>query len=714
MKVKMKVKHLLWIIVTLTLMVVGITQWLIPTIQMEVAQRSAGDSFQEKDHYIELLESGDLPDYKKKDLIEEHLIFFGYENAYDIEAGPAMTSGPSIPLHSTRINYIEWYVENTSERDQFYFQAINQLAYGYAKQGKFDEAQQLLSEIIEEMNSMDTDYWNLYKTKTEILSVTNPAQAIIDINEAMEYSQLTTEFIELKANILTNMEDYQQAIDTINTTRENSSHSGKLKKRLEGWQDGENLHKVQGRFATSDGDPVSFAKVYLRLPETINHSIRPEEEIHYAITDANGNFTIGGVPDGNYQLFIGIDIGQMNGYKWVVEPDDWLHVDSNTTENITLQPLISINSPSNYQEFDDDQILFDWDSVEGAAYYQLGFGIEYDNGSSSSIIDGRFEESEVTLPVERIYAQSAGISYDTNENDELEVIPESLLAFANTNNDLFWYVEAFTEEGDLITSSLGFRLTRESMGEVPFFELKQRELTKADNLLLDGKINQAFDQYKLVLERDGDNLHALRMVERIILYGESARLSDETRQKALPYTKRLAVLSEQFDDASYWFRLAHYAFSIGDWDNYFSYYQNGSDIQNGPVYDYDKSYYAMALMKNGRLDEAEILFEEIIESDGNNRFMPAWTALKLFRTENFDVAEQLAKKYPIIADYGYSEWSSLIERMKDQVEQSSVAKREFDRGLELYMSGQEREFNQWLEEEPEESIKRYFEELSQL
>ncbi|MRH43633.1 hypothetical protein GH741_13225 [Aquibacillus halophilus] len=714
MKVKIKVKYLILLAIAILILAVGITQWLLPSIQVEIAEKSTGKPFEETENIIELLNSGDIPDYKRLDLIEEHLIHYGYTNSYDVEAGPSMRQGPTLPLNATRTKYVEWYVENSDDKNESYFHAVNQLAYSYAKQGELQKAQQFLTSVLDSMDNLNVDYWNLYKTRAEVMAHIDPEQAIIDIDKAIGYPYLTSEFTALKTHILKNQGNYQQALTVISETDsgEISSQLANQKRNLENWEKGASLQKVQGNFTTSNGDPISFAKVYLRVPGSTNHSIMPEEEIHYAVTDAEGSFTIAGVPRGYYQVHLGIDINQMNGYKWAVENDEWLEIEGDMTKNIILQPLITTSKPSNYQELTDDEVHFEWEPVEGAAYYQLGLGLEYgDHGSSSSPMGGKIEGNKVTIPVELIFSHQTGISFDENEDGDLQVIPESLLAFANPNADLYWYVEAYDKEGNLITASNGFRLSKETMGDVPYFKLKQRKLTNADQLLLNNNISGALEQYKKALTDDPNNLHALRMVERIVLYGDRDKSYEEARTEARAYTEKLAELT---NSSTYWFSLSQAAFANGKWDDYFKYSQKVSQALNGDMSDYSKSIYAIALMKNAKLGDAEEHFQEIMESDNSNRFLPAWTALRLYQSKDFESAKQLTEDYPILSPNENLNWASLIERLRDHVTANSENKLQFERGLELYMSGKETEFEQWLKNQEEGIIKSYFTELSRL
>ncbi|WP_138418997.1 carboxypeptidase-like regulatory domain-containing protein [Aquibacillus sediminis] len=717
MKVKLKIKHIIMIIVVVVGLAIGISQWVLPTLKIIEAEKSAESPIEETENFIDLLQNKELPAYKRKQIIEEQIINFGYDNNYDVMAGPASRQGPTLPLNSERTHHLEWYVDNNAGKDSHYYRAVNQLAYAYAKQGDRNQGIQLLSDTAEKLNVTHDDYWQLYKTEVELLANLNPDQAIQMIDKALEYNQLAADFTEIKVNLLINQEKYADALEAIKQTDVSSDQISAQERILAEWQEGEELHQVQGSITTSDGTPVPFAKVYLRLPNTINHSVIERQERHYTETDQDGNFTIAGVPKGYYQTYIGIDIQQIDGYQWPVETDDWIKVDGDMTNAITFQPLIKINEPSNYQKLTEDQVTFSWEPVEGAAYYRLGFGVEYENGSTSSPMMQRFEDNQVTLPVEQIYSHGTGVRYDENDEGELVVIPESLLAYANPNGDYFWYVEAFDEEGDLLTASNGFRLSEQSMGNVPYFQLQHRQLIEADQILLEGNLEEALETYQENLKNNPDNLHALRMVERILLYGDRENTSHQyARKQAMPYTKKLAEMTENNDTSTpdYWFDLATTAFEQEDWEPYFDYYQKGVNLLDGPVDSYSKSNYAIALMKNGQLQKVDQLFEEIMEADGSNRYMPPWTALRLYQTNDFQQAQQLASEYRRLGYQDNADWSQLIQSMEKQVLADPQKKKQVEQGLELYVKGNQHQLDQWLEGEAEGSIKSYFSKLNDL
>ncbi|WP_281202997.1 hypothetical protein [Cytobacillus kochii] len=102
-----------------------------------------------------------------------------------------------------------------------------------------------------------------------------------------------------------------------------------------------------------------------------------------------------------------------------------------------------------------------------------------------------------------------GLSISGDEPNSVD--PNTLLAFTNPNNRFSWSVDAFDEHDKLLTRSNGYRLGNDTIGHLPFFYLKTRTLTEADQLLLDKKFTEALEAYKVNL----DDKHSERMIKRL-------------------------------------------------------------------------------------------------------------------------------------------------------------------------------------------------------
>lgn len=117
--------------------------------------------------------------------------------------------------------------------------------------------------------------------------------------------------------------------------------------------------------------------------------------------------------------------------------------------------------------------------------------------------------NKTDVPVEDLYNHTVGLSMSDDEPNSVD--PITLLAFTNPNNRFSWSVDAFDENDELLTRSNGYRLGNDTIGHLPFFYLKMRTLTEADQLLLDKKFTEALEAYKV----NPEDKHSERMIKRL-------------------------------------------------------------------------------------------------------------------------------------------------------------------------------------------------------
>src|SRR5690606_29650512 len=172
------------------------------------------------------------------------------------------------------------------------------------------------------------------------------------------------------------------------------------------------------------------------------------------------------------------------------------------------------------------------------------------------------------------------------------VDPLSLLAYTNPENRFHWNVIAYDKDGELITKSNGYRLDDKTIGNLPFFYLKERELTNADRLLLDNKVDEALEEYKKNYVEDPDDIHSLRMITRLIgAQEEDYRITE--KEETIPYLEELAIKSPSESTAG---RLAMHYYEQYDWDNFHKWFDPYLDKEE-EFDSYNQSIYASALMK---------------------------------------------------------------------------------------------------------------------
>ena len=62
------------------------------------------------------------------------------------------------------------------------------------------------------------------------------------------------------------------------------------------------------------------------------------------MTDSQGHYSFQHVIPDSYQLYIGLNYEQIDGYTWPVSPNEWMDVKASGTyeQNIVLRPLLEL------------------------------------------------------------------------------------------------------------------------------------------------------------------------------------------------------------------------------------------------------------------------------------------------------------------------------------------------------------------------------------
>lgn len=440
------------------------------------------------------------------------------------------------------------------------------------------------------------------------------------------------------------------------------------------------LTDVSGTLTRSDGTPLAYAGVFLRSRRDVNNSIN-DSEPYQTMTDANGQYVIKGVLPGVYQIHIGLNLDQISGWTWPGPYDDWIDVkgQQHITRNIVFQRLLELRSPVNNEVVKDKEITFEWEPVPGAAYYDINLGVQFDGGSSGAFLKSGIRGSMLQVPAEELYQLSGGIVSSSAGNEKLQIVPISLLEFSNPEAQLNWSVEAFDVKGNMITRSDGYRLGAALTGKLPFFYLKDRSLTQADRTLLAGDLDTALSQYQEDYKRNPLDTHSLHMIIRVLeglnsLSGidnqdqakeQSVRLEQE-EQKYLKQMVSLYPTSESYA------KIAGYEFKQANWNAYNEYYSLWEKTNDMRDTSYMTGIHGVALMKQGRMEEAEAFLMDSLQHDLSHRFIGAYLACDLYLDGSLKHAAQLAEQFPDRSRSDTSlDWMELVDAMINEAASSS-------------------------------------------
>ncbi len=575
-KKQINIMHFIYILVVVFGLLPIVSIYLQPKMEMSSIEEllEAGNEAVAMEQIKSLLQQN-IADKKRWELIQKYMIDGDLANRFDVYIGPSITSwpnpdNPNVFTVEEVIPYLEEYVED-GPVDGYMQSAAKQLAIYYLQQNNTEKAEQILVKVTVRAISSAKDPYvteffmkrvqialetnNLSKADSIIAELKEQAQQVNTTNSDLRtiISLLETEKLLYKGNFNQAYKKLTQDIDALKKQwnvenekfREMAKQAGQqpledlpfengvyasellsIKHQLEQAikLGNTNLTTIEGRITKGNGLPMSGVGVFLRDETSVNMSVRHDER-HQTLTDENGFYQFTGVIPGKYEIHLGVRQAQVDGLAWSMPKDQWIHItgDKKITYNMKFNPLIDIKEPVNYEEIRAKELRFKWEKVNEADYYDVNLCLELVNGSTCSAIETNIQQNEFTIPIEELYAKSTGIMF-SGEGSELDTVePESLLGYANSDGEFSWYVKAYDQNGSVITQSNGYILNKQSMEKTPIFYLKERELTKADQLLLDRKIPEALELYKQAVKENPNDSHSKRMVTRLSQLEKASR-----------------------------------------------------------------------------------------------------------------------------------------------------------------------------------------------
>lgn len=759
MRIRIKVKHLMLAAASALAFLTLLFTIIIPKMELYLAQKHlrAGDPAS-ANAILHLINAPLTSSKKKWELIRSEIIENGPDrvsSAYDVYVGPnsSQVSGGSNKLTidwQLRLPYLEDYAAR-GPLDGYMVRAVKQLAYYYNRDGQLQRAIQVLEEGENRLKSGEFkgQRKDLMLERAKLLLTNNAdesAEQLIKLMKADQDQLAGTDFdwngelALLQTEIWIRSGKIQEALDTITAeliastkawSAIEDTESGKtdhgipgileqmtaMKKRLEQVLQQKNgsisstslLSVVTGTVKKSNGEPMSGVGVFLRDQSAVNHSV-VEGEPYQTITDDQGRFTFAGVLPNSYQLYLGLNFEQIDGYTWPVSSNEWLDVkaDGDYEQHIVLQPLLELQQPVDQQIITDQTIHFKWEKVPGAAYYELNATLPIKGGSVGTTLLSKIKDNYVQLSSDELYEHNTGLSYEKS-GDWASVEPATLLGFANTENRYSWSVSAFDADGHLITRSNGYRLKESTFGKLPFFYLKERTMTAADLLLMKGQVNEALAGYKQAYEGDPQDIHSLRMIIRMLQSKASIMRDNKADAEAISFLKRKVALAPTANDL---FNLCIYYYGQEDWIAFQDYYEQYNRLPKPYTDDsYSQSIYATALMREGKLAEARVQFAKIIPADASHRFVGNYLAVEVYSTGSYDSAISIAEKYPErLSGQDDRYWYTLLKQVKLAADGSASYQRELKEKLDWYFGGKQTKtkLEAWIEGTSTDSAMKTF------
>jgi len=313
-------------------------------------------------------------------------------------------------------------------------------------------------------------------------------------------------------------------------------------KRMMGGYSGNNI--VKGK-VTVNGKPAPFVQVYLKDEEKIS-SIGYEDRYIKAITDFNGYYEIPSVPDGGYTVGIGISPVLLEDTRYQTPAEGYFYLEGGEEKeyDFTFSSTMKLIKPKGNVIPVDGKVEVQWEEVEGASYYLLRLVMFETSENSSSYVtfsaDDRIFGTSYTMNIDALNMRSSGFMID----DEGRYNPQAYMGVFHPGSSVPIFVEAYDSRGNMIKSSVPMRL---NFDEMTVINIHEEGLTEGDKLILERKPEEAIESYKSDLEKNPEDIHALRMLSKIyslgtrVIYLEGGGEEAENRdfKKALEYANRL-------------------------------------------------------------------------------------------------------------------------------------------------------------------------------
>ncbi|GIO21678.1 carboxypeptidase-like regulatory domain-containing protein [Oceanobacillus sp. J11TS1] len=741
MKIKLKVKHIAWILVIFLILLPACMIFLFPQAELWLAkQKLENGEASGKAKLLDVLDKR-ITYNQRYDAIQTYMIDVSDSSLYDITISPTGTGSTSTNGMNSKFSWdekaphLQDYIENGPLQSE-YPSAVKNLAFYYQQHHEPELAKEVYTQGLKRLKK-GNDTFLLHEL--QIFSIEASVQmhdfqaAAETLQEVKEYADsynmdLQMQIARAEAEMHIQQGELELAANTVEqllTAIEKSKGDILLTDSVfyEELQTLDNhlqralltdasLREVTGRVTYTDGTPIADVGIFLRDIGLSNYSILSNEANHTE-TNENGEFTFHHVLPGNYQITAGFSTDMIDGYMVPFEHGDILSIDGSEDKvyDITLEPVIDLIQPVNETVIQENQFDLEWEPVEGASYYMLEFTVEGDGASYSLNLDNKITTNKTTIELEDLYFLPTSIIVDEQDTKEDFFEPSASLGFTNPNGTYSWGVSAYDSQDQLISSSGGYRLSEENINNIPIIHLQNRELTNADELLLDGKLKEALQEYKENAEKDEADLHSLRMIT-VLIGIESDGTWENRTELALPY---YIMLADQTENADYAWEVLDYYQRQRDWENYNYWFQKYIHWNDTELDSYTESSHATALLFQGKIEQARKYFQAAAENDLNHADLENWFALELFDGQSIRDVMNLALQYPSYdTDLSYTDWSLILHDMYEESGRVENYQEEIKHVLSLYILGDESGLNTWIDSTELEALKKFMQQLKEI
>ncbi len=296
---------------------------------------------------------------------------------------------------------------------------------------------------------------------------------------------------------------------------------------------------IMGRVMIGDR-PASGVLVFLERNDQIGRQVPPDRKGPMTITDDDGQYRFYNVAAHTYTAGVGISIDDVEGYFLKENNEKQIKVEEGKTAAFDFHfvPQVQIISPSNKERLGGDELVFEWEPYEGAAYYTVQAGSIIKNrdgkvvGSGSSpLSDVKYDGTTARYELNDNRWNLNGFSKSYSGKEAVSLNPSELLGEVYPGGQFIWFVQAFDQQGNILSDSRGYPIINDTA--VPMFQLADDGMLYGDRLILQTKYEEAIASYI----EEGENDNALRTLARLAYIGISTENGDLA--EALQYVERI-------------------------------------------------------------------------------------------------------------------------------------------------------------------------------
>ncbi len=319
-------------------------------------------------------------------------------------------------------------------------------------------------------------------------------------------------------------------------------------RRREWWleeyiEDMKGENKIRGK-VSFNGKPMPFVEIYIQ-EKGGGISISTSGMEFVGITDINGEFETMGLRDGGYTLGIGLHGALLYDKVYLKKDMRYIDIDGDVNFDYEFVSPIDIIYPKDTYTIEGDRFTLEWEPVEGADYYDIQTIVHSDPAKkeggmmgytiwSGSKYDGP-ASSKIELDIKELRKIMGSIMY--RDGEDRIINPQAILGNFYKGVEYPLIIKAYDKDGNLVGSS---RSTNFYFHEMPRVKI-QGKFTEGEKFIFDSEYEKAIEYYEDILDRDSDNEEALIYLVKIYMIGWKE--GESNYDKALEYATRYNELT---------------------------------------------------------------------------------------------------------------------------------------------------------------------------